>query len=203
MQVSPRSEGPDKKHEALVAALTERDAARQMCQGVRAMLAQSEALRKADPDTKVLLDAGQDGASYQLTCCIEDRLALGLVTRRMPDVCSVLRRGSPLQVQLLNRETIQLRTALTRVCKEAAAYKQDIKAAQVRPMACALCPHALHFKACPYRGILRQVMGLLWRLLKSGSLGSESAVTRFAWLRADGPESGAAHAAGGEAGGGR
>ena len=64
LQVSPRAEGPDKKHEALAAALTERDAARQMCQGVRAMLAQSEALRKADPDTKVLLDAGQDYTSH-------------------------------------------------------------------------------------------------------------------------------------------
>ena len=42
-----------------------------------------------------------------------------------------MRRGPPSQVQLLHRESIQLRTALTRVCKEAAAYKQDVKAAQV------------------------------------------------------------------------
>lgn len=46
----------EKVHEALSAALADRDAARQMCQEVRGMLAQSEALRKADPDKKV--DAG-------------------------------------------------------------------------------------------------------------------------------------------------
>ncbi len=45
----------EKVHEALSAALVDRDAARQMCQEVRAMLAQSEALRKADPDRKVIL----------------------------------------------------------------------------------------------------------------------------------------------------
>ena len=43
----------EQAHEALNAALADRDAARQMCQEVRAMLAQSEALRKADPDQKV------------------------------------------------------------------------------------------------------------------------------------------------------
>ncbi len=102
---------------------------------------------------------GQDASSHQQTCCIEGRLALGLVTRQTPDVCTVLRLNSPLQVQLLHREAIQLRTALTRVCKEAAAYKQDVKAAQVQRMSCALCPHALHFKACPYRDLLREVMG--------------------------------------------
>ena len=136
-----------------------------MCQGVRAMLAQSEALRKADPDTKVLLDADLDDASYLQTCCIEGRLALGLVTRQTPDVCSVLRRALSLQVQLLQRESIQLRTALTRVCKEAAAYKQDVKAAQVTFIMCALRLHPLHLKAHPSQiCLLRQVMEVLRQL---------------------------------------
>ena len=53
LQARAGSAEADRLHEALSAALTDRDAARQMCQGVRAMLAQSEALRKADPDKKV------------------------------------------------------------------------------------------------------------------------------------------------------
>ena len=48
-----------------------------MCQGVRAMLAQSEALRKADPDAKVLLDAVSKSALHPRICCTEGRLACG------------------------------------------------------------------------------------------------------------------------------
>ena len=59
LQVRPGSMDVEKVHEALNAALEDRDAARQMCQGVRAMLAQSEALRKADPDKKVLFQDSQ------------------------------------------------------------------------------------------------------------------------------------------------
>lgn len=55
LQVRPGSMDVEQVHEALSAALTDRDAARQMCQELRAMLAQSEALRKADPDKKVVL----------------------------------------------------------------------------------------------------------------------------------------------------
>ena len=52
----------EKVHEALSAALADRDAARQMCQEVRGMLAQSEALRKADPDRQV-------GAGFAACTC--------------------------------------------------------------------------------------------------------------------------------------
>ncbi|CAL5223363.1 g5867 [Coccomyxa viridis] len=85
-KVRPGSMDVEKVHEALSAALVDRDAARQMCQEVRAMLAQSEALRKADPDRKV---------------------------------------------QLLQTETIHLRTALTRMRAEAMTYQQDIKKLQM------------------------------------------------------------------------
>ena len=59
----------EKVHEALSAALIDRDAARQMCQEVRAMLAQSEALRKADPDRKV---------DSQKMMCIEHMLSISV-----------------------------------------------------------------------------------------------------------------------------
>ena len=55
LQVRPGSMDAEQVHEALSAALTDRDAARQMCQELRAMLAQSEALRKADPEKTVVL----------------------------------------------------------------------------------------------------------------------------------------------------
>jgi len=67
LQVRPGSMDVEKVHEALNAALEDRDAARQMCQGVRAMLAQSDTLRKADPDKKVLFQDPQPTPCWMAT----------------------------------------------------------------------------------------------------------------------------------------
>ena len=69
----------ERVHEALSAALTDRDAARQMCQEVRAMLAQSEALRKADPDRKV----GFTKHALRSTCAVSTNPALPASLRAM------------------------------------------------------------------------------------------------------------------------